>query len=1142
MVASWGSLIISFEKMSDHPIRLAAFSVDPPALEGWSSLDPETFTVTSGIFDALIYIGAAGDVRPALATSWRSLDSLTWELELRRGVTFHDGTPCDSESVVASLRAHFEPTPTIIGSSLFAAFNRIEAIGPHLVRITTRVPDAIFIRRLFVSHVAPAHLLRTVGREGVAQNPIGTGPYRFLSWARGDVIRLERFEQHWAGRATVPRLDLMIRPRKEWLELLRSGAIDGAINIDTNDATLLRDVPGIHVEHAPATITHWFTLRNRGPLADVRVRRALNHAIHGGLLATVVEHGRGIPQRALATPDDAGFPSDLNGYGYDPERASRLLAEAGYSGGFSLRGLVSESSSGTYRMVREFLSRVGVNLESSIVPRAEWFQRLGPHAPSDFDFAVCSIDNPIHQPLFDHFSNLVSIGRSSLLRDEEYDRRYFSVASETDPAQLVRAQHELERYVFDQALLLHTAHQHVYYATRKGITIVLPRSGHFDAELYLSLRVDEATLAQTAGTLPHWPATTPDLARLVRGTSPHGIFYLEEEGFEDLNAARVWHNVLAGQERWRSESEPMLRELVSQVEARSSLASILRSTERIGIVGWSLSGRRLFVNSGFQRWFPSAETPEQLLGQAQWEELRRQLAAGAAFVGQVSVSPDVRAAEAPASLMLTLMTSVDEHGAPVGWSLVLADFSGEEERVRTGAIRTILDRVPYGLFLCDHDGRVLSGYSRSCDALFDRGGRDLAGERLTELLGMSDSAATMFSLYYQQVFDDIMPEEVNLHQLPSRIRRGGEQGDQHFRLEGAVVRNEAGAPDKVLFTLLDINALVHAEREAVRNHGLLTVLRHHAAFASFLRELDRQAERLLSEDASPYGEPWEPWARRELHTWKGNLGMFGLSDLSTLIHLVEDQEAIVPQDVRRVVAALDARLEEHRAIWHLSRKEGSLTTLLPLLSADTLVRRVEAATGLAEAREAVAAFRASLDVVFVGDLATPLVAAVRHQAERRHKTAELVIAGADTPVPRHALPLFQVLPHLLRNAVDHGIELDRGHKATCGIVTLRSEIRESTFHLVVADDGQGMDEERLVSAAIAAGHLDSHRAKTLSHQEKLALAFLPAVSTAARVTETSGRGVGMEAVVETVHRLGGTISVASRLHQGTTFSIEIPSG
>jgi ABC-type transport system substrate-binding protein/signal transduction histidine kinase len=1128
--------------MSAHPIRLAAFSVDPPALEGWSSLDPETFTVTSGIFDALIYIGADGEVRPALATSWRSLNPLTWELELRHGITFHDGTPCDSDSVVASLRAHFEPTPTIIGSSLFAVLDGIEAIGPHLVRITTRTPDAIFIRRLIFSHVAPAHLLRTVGREGVARNPIGTGPYRFLSWERGDVIRLERFEHHWANRATVPRLDLLIRPRKEWLDLLRTGVVDGAINIDTNDATLLRDVPSIHLEHAPATITHWFTLRNRGPLADVRVRRALNHAIHGGLLATVVEHGRGIPQRALATPDDVGFPSDLNGYGYDPERAARLLAEAGYASGFCLRGLVSESSSGTYRMVREFLSRVGVTLEGAIVPRAEWFQRLGPHAPSDFDFAVCSIDNPIHQPLFDHFSNLVSIGRSSLLRDDEYDRRYFSVASETDPTQLVRAQQELERYVFDQALLLHTTHQHVYYATRKGITMTLPRSGHFDAELFLSLRVEEALLGQTAGSLPEWPAPTPDLARLVRGTSPHGMFYLEEEGFDDLNAARVWHNVLAGQERWRSESEPMLRELVSQVEARSSLTSILRSTERIAIVGWALSGRRLFVNSGFQRWFPSAETPEQLLGQAQWEELRRQLAAGAAFVGQVSVSPEVRAAEAPAILMLTLMTSVDEHGAPVGWSLVLADFSGEEERVRTGAIRAILDRVPYGLFLCDHEGRVLSGYSRSCDTLLDRGGRDLAGERLTELLGMNDGAATTFSLYYQQIFDDIMPEEVNVHQLPSRIRRGGARGDQHFRLEGAVVRNDAGAPDKVLFTLLDITALVHAEREAERNHGLLTVLRHRAAFTSFLRELDRQSQNLLSERTSPHGEPWEPWARRELHTWKGNLATFGLSDLSRLIHQVEDQEAIGAQDIRRVVAALDARLEEHRETWLLSRKGGSLTTLLPMSSADALVSHIKTATSLVEAQEIVAAFRTSLDQVHVGDLAIPLVAAVRHQAERRHKTAELVIAGADTLVPPRALPLFQVLPHLLRNAVDHGIESDRGQKPTCGIITLRSELKGSTFHLFVADDGQGMDEERLVSAAIAAGHLDSDQAKVLSHQEKLALAFLPAVSTADRVTETSGRGVGMEAVVETVHRLGGTITVTSHRHQGTKFSIEIPRG
>jgi signal transduction histidine kinase len=453
-----------------------------------------------------------------------------------------------------------------------------------------------------------------------------------------------------------------------------------------------------------------------------------------------------------------------------------------------------------------------------------------------------------------------------------------------------------------------------------------------------------------------------------------------------------------------------------------------------------------------------------------------------------------------------------------------------------------LDRVPYGLFLCDHEGRVLSGYSRSCDALLDRGGRNVAGERLTELLGMNDSAARAFSLSYRQLFDDVLPEAVNLHQLPSRIRRDREDDDQHFRLEGALVRNDAGAPDKVLFTLLDITALVHAEREAERNHGLVTVLRHRAAFASFLRDLDLQSERLLSEATSPYGEPWEPWVRRELHTWKGNLATFGLSELSRLIHQVEDQEAITRRDVGKIVTALDARLEEHRGIWRLSRKDGSLTTLLPMSSADALVGRIEAATSLAEAREAVASFRASLDEVLVGDLAIPLVAAVRQQAERRHKAAELVIAGADTPVPPPALPLFQVLPHLLRNAVDHGIEADRGDKAPCGLITLRSELRGSTFRLIIADDGHGMDEERLVNAAIAAGRLDASQAKLLSPQEKLALAFLPAVSTAERVTETSGRGVGMEAVVETVHRLGGTISVSSRLHQGTTFAIEIPSG
>lgn len=102
------------------------------------------------------------------------------------------------------------------------------------------------------------------------------------------------------------------------------------------------------------------------------MRRALNHAVKRTLIAEVSEHGFACAQRAVATAESLGYSADTPQYRYSPELARRMLAEAGYPDGFTLRGLVSETSTGVYFAVREFLQRIGVTLEAAVVPRAQW--------------------------------------------------------------------------------------------------------------------------------------------------------------------------------------------------------------------------------------------------------------------------------------------------------------------------------------------------------------------------------------------------------------------------------------------------------------------------------------------------------------------------------------------------------------------------------------------------------------------------------------------------------------------------------------------------------------------------------------------------------------------------------------------------
>ncbi len=1123
--------------------RVAVYSVDPPALTFFGAFDPDTFVVVSAVQDALIYIDNNGDVQPGLATRWWQVDPLTWELELRRGVQFHDGSPFDADSVVETFRAHFQPTPSPAGHGIFSILESFEALAPFHVRIRTRVPDALFMRRLFTSHVSPAGILRAKGRDALAAHPIGTGPYRFVSWERNRVIRLERNREHWAKRSTVDELDLVIAPQKEWPERLQEGTIDVALNIDTLDAERLREVPGVHVEHARAALSHWFLLTNRGPLQHEGVRRALNHAVHRGLLVDIAEHGRGVPQRAIATQEQEGYAADVTSYPYDPELARRLLAKAGYPQGFALRGLVSETSSAVYLTVREFLARVGVTLEAEIVPRCEWMARVGSNVAPDLDFAVANVDNPVVHGLFHHFVLLFSQGPQTILRDPEYDARFLATAVVTEPEAARAAQAELERYVANRALILFTVQAHVYIAARTGFSAPLPRSGHFDTEFFLGLTVDESR-AQPAkpGKRRDAPAVGPDLARLALGTCQQGVFYLPpgEDTFTDPAVERVWRNVLATQDRWNVQVRPMLRELVTSVEARSGLASVLASTDRVGIVGFSDTGRRLFVNQGYPRFVANGDLgPEDVLGGELWKEARASVETQGSFMGRVAIAAAHRAPSCPAELILTVTRAQDGHGGMLGYTLVFADFSGEEERIRSSAIRTILDHVPYGLLVSDRLGRVAGTSSRACEELFATGGRSLEGRSLVELLQLSPREAECFELAYSQIFDDVLTEELLLGQLPSRVK----VRDRHLSLSASLIRDSSGQPESLLFSILDVSAQVCAEEEQERMDGVITVLRHLDSFTTLVRSARAAAKRLLAEaqDGRHRLGSWQEVARRELHTWKGLLGLFHLRAAARTIHAIENELLLTPEHVRECQAAIDRLVDQNASVWRLDLDGPGGETRIPAEHLHALRQLVEGHASADDLRAGAARFLDAVSERSFNEALGPIEEAVSRLGALHRKSVDLVL-GTDIKLPCRLAPAANLLIHLVRNAVAHGIEAGpaRGDKPARGTIRIAASRDATTVTIEVSDDGAGVSVERVVARAIERGLISPAEAAGLSFDEGVALILRDGLSTSACLNETSGRGVGLSAVADGVRRLGGTLQISSQPGKGATFRLVLP--
>lgn len=181
----------------------------------------------------------------------------------------------------------------------------------------------------------------------------------------------------------------------------------------------------------------------------------------------------------------------------------------------------------------------------------------------------------------------------------------------------------------------------------------------------------------------------------------------------------------------------------------------------------------------------------------------------------------------------------------------------------------------------------------------------------------------------------------------------------------------------------------------------------------------------------------------------------------------------------------------------------------------------------------------------IDNLFAPLPRMVRDLAAETHKQVSLVIDGGDVELDREMIEMLRdPLTHIIRNAIDHGIEApeDRqaGGKKPAGTLSVCARQAGNQILIEIRDDGRGIDAEALVAKAVSTGVMRADRAARLRPEERAALIFEPGLSTAAQVTSLSGRGVGMDVVRANIERVGGLIDVASAKREGTTLTLRVP--
>lgn len=361
-------------------LRLGVTELPPGQGNPFTAAGSPSIYTWSAIFDSLTIVDADGQTSASLATDWTNIDETTWEFTLRDDIAFSNGEEFNAEAVVTTVDylVSDEGAATVVGNDL-ALLKGAEAVDELTVRLTTDSPDPILPTRLSVMSIVAPEAWTELGPDGFAAAPVGTGPFAVDSITQNEV-KLSAFTDSWrapqADAMTVTRLsDAAAR-----LQALQSNQIDLAIGISPDQVEVLES-SGYGIHTAPAQVMSLAfrqTLKDN-PVADVRVRRALNHAVDRQAIVDSLLAGRGGVPTQGTTENTVGHNPDVTGFEYDPELATELLEEAGYGDGLELDAEIVVGSyaadSEIYQAAAADLAKVGVTLNLEQITFPEWLEK-----------------------------------------------------------------------------------------------------------------------------------------------------------------------------------------------------------------------------------------------------------------------------------------------------------------------------------------------------------------------------------------------------------------------------------------------------------------------------------------------------------------------------------------------------------------------------------------------------------------------------------------------------------------------------------------------------------------------------------------------------------------------------------------------
>ncbi|MBM3598359.1 MAG: peptide ABC transporter [Alphaproteobacteria bacterium] len=349
----------------------------PATLDPHIQWDTDSYTVYRNIFDNLVTRDPSGKIVPQIATAWKYQSDTVIDFTIRTDVKFHDGSPLTAEDVVFSVRRITDPAFKSPQLGQFNSITKAEATAPDTVRLTTSTPYPALLAQLVKLSIVPKAYVEKAGADKFNLEPMGSGPYKFKEWQKGVRVSLDANDAYWRGKPPFKSVTFQNVPDTATrMANLRTGKVDIIRQLNPDDAAQLKSEGRIKVMSIPTErVGYLFVNALATPTQDVRVRRAIAHAINRDLIIEALMPGFGKPVDVVLTPANFGFVADVKGYPFDAAKARALIKEAGAEGA-EIPFITSPAyDQRVVQAVQQMLGEVGLKVTISSTDQATFLRR-----------------------------------------------------------------------------------------------------------------------------------------------------------------------------------------------------------------------------------------------------------------------------------------------------------------------------------------------------------------------------------------------------------------------------------------------------------------------------------------------------------------------------------------------------------------------------------------------------------------------------------------------------------------------------------------------------------------------------------------------------------------------------------------------